>query len=186
MTKHLSENSPNWNNLGNRRHFLKYLAGSAIASVTLGYLRPPSAQGHEGHPHDLATAMTPACSSTSRAQVALDQKGQPIQVKALLSRAKPGGRIPVKGLPNQATAYLVINEQAQNAAYAIKPVCPHRGCAVDWRPQQNRFFCPCHDSEFDAKGRVLKGPAKTALPVVTVAISGNQVRLADCQPTVSR
>lgn len=185
MKKHLSENSLNWTDLGNRRHFLKYLAGSAIASVTLGYLRPQVAQGHEG-PHGLVTASNSPCSSTSRSQVALDQKGQPIQAKALLSRAKPGSRIPVKGLPNQATAYLVINEQAQIAAYAIKPVCPHRGCAVDWRPQQNRFFCPCHDSEFDAKGRVLKGPAKAALPVVTVAVSGNQVRLADCQPTVSR
>nr|WP_290227084.1 Rieske 2Fe-2S domain-containing protein [Trichocoleus desertorum] len=186
MKSRASQNSQDWTELGNRRHFLKYLAGSAIASVTLGYLRPPVAQGHEGHQHDSTTAMTPACASTSRSQVALDRKGQPIQVKSLLSSAKPGSRVPVKGLPKQATAYLVINEQAQIAVYAIKPICPHKGCVVDWQPQQNRFFCPCHDSEFDAKGRVLKGPAKTALPLVTVAISGNQVRLADCQPATSR
>jgi menaquinol-cytochrome c reductase iron-sulfur subunit len=30
--------------------------------------------------------------------------------------------------------------------------CPHAGCAVDYRAQQNDYFCPCHTSAFNLDG----------------------------------
>jgi cytochrome b6-f complex iron-sulfur subunit len=45
---------------------------------------------------------------------------------------------------------------------ALSSVCPHLGCRVHWEPHNNRFFCPCHNGEFDAEGRPTGGPPKTA------------------------
>ncbi|MFQ5732182.1 MAG: ubiquinol-cytochrome c reductase iron-sulfur subunit [Planctomycetaceae bacterium] len=36
---------------------------------------------------------------------------------------------------------------------ALSSVCPHLGCAVGYRQSDSDFFCPCHQSAFDLKGR---------------------------------
>ncbi len=45
---------------------------------------------------------------------------------------------------------------------ALSSVCPHLGCAVHWEGQNDRFFCPCHNGAFDAKGNATEGPPATA------------------------
>lgn len=30
--------------------------------------------------------------------------------------------------------------------------CPHLGCKVNWIPERNEYFCPCHNSAFDVSG----------------------------------
>lgn len=45
---------------------------------------------------------------------------------------------------------------------ALSSVCPHLGCAVHWEPQNDRFFCPCHNGAFDARGMATEGPPATA------------------------
>lgn len=35
---------------------------------------------------------------------------------------------------------------------AIYRRCPHLGCTVNWVPDQDRFYCPCHASSFDMYG----------------------------------
>ena len=45
--------------------------------------------------------------------------------------------------------------------YALSLVCTHLGCTVTVNP--GRLSCPCHGSEFDRQGRVLKGPADRSL-----------------------
>jgi glycine/D-amino acid oxidase-like deaminating enzyme/nitrite reductase/ring-hydroxylating ferredoxin subunit len=47
-------------------------------------------------------------------------------------------------------------------------VCPHLGCVVHWNPAARTFDCPCHGSRFDARGRVINGPANRDLERVTV------------------
>jgi len=41
---------------------------------------------------------------------------------------------------------------------ALSSTCPHLGCSVQWEAQNNRFFCPCHNGEFDASGKGYAGP----------------------------
>jgi cytochrome b6-f complex iron-sulfur subunit len=41
--------------------------------------------------------------------------------------------------------------------------CTHLGCRFKWNPDKKLFECPCHLSEFDVNGRVLKGPATRSL-----------------------
>ncbi len=42
-------------------------------------------------------------------------------------------------------------------------VCPHLRGIVSWNGVEQTWDCPCHGSRFDARGRVLNGPASTDL-----------------------
>ena len=64
-----------------------------------------------------------------------------------------------------------ITRQAQNGGstdfIALSSTCPHLGCQVQWEPQHERYFCPCHNGTFDAAGVGTGGPpgdAGQALP----------------------
>lgn len=45
---------------------------------------------------------------------------------------------------------------------ALSSVCPHLGCQVHWEPQNERFFCPCHNGAFNASGEATEGPPAEA------------------------
>jgi menaquinol-cytochrome c reductase iron-sulfur subunit len=42
-------------------------------------------------------------------------------------------------------------------------VCTHLGCRVRWIPEQDGFFCPCHNGVFSKDGNVVSGPPPRAL-----------------------
>lgn len=63
-------------------------------------------------------------------------------------------------------AQVVIARQGKGTSaddfIALSSVCPHLGCAVHWEPQNDRFFCPCHNGVFDPKGKATEGPPAKA------------------------
>ncbi len=58
---------------------------------------------------------------------------------------------------------------------ALHRRCTHLGCSVPWRPDEERFACPCHASVFDIRGAVLNSPAPRPLDLFAVAIRNGQV-----------
>ncbi len=56
-------------------------------------------------------------------------------------------------------------------------ICTHLGCVPlgnkpsDPRGEYGGWFCPCHGSQYDASGRVRRGPAPTNLPVPPFAFT---------------
>jgi Rieske Fe-S protein len=55
----------------------------------------------------------------------------------------------------------------------LSSICPHEGCNVAWNNQSSQFFCPCHDSYFNADGERISGPARRGLdPLETHAENG--------------
>lgn len=54
-------------------------------------------------------------------------------------------------------------------AYSL--VCTHLGCTVE--EDGENFICPCHGSQFDQDGSLLKGPATKDLEELTVIESAN-------------
>jgi len=55
-------------------------------------------------------------------------------------------------------------------------VCPHLGCFVDYRPEQQDYFCPCHDSNFALDGSLKKGVSPRGMDTLEVEIrKGSQV-----------
>ncbi len=45
---------------------------------------------------------------------------------------------------------------------ALSNICPHLGCQVHWEPQNQRYFCPCHNGAFDKEGMAIAGPPASA------------------------
>ena len=55
--------------------------------------------------------------------------------------------------------YLVVEKDKTLATYGINAVCTHLGCVVPWNQAENKFICPCHGSQYNEQGRVVRGPA---------------------------
>lgn len=60
----------------------------------------------------------------------------------------------------------VYNDKGKIRAFSA--VCPHMGCEVQWSDTENTWDCPCHDSKFEADGRLKKGPAKRGLDKIDI------------------
>ena len=48
----------------------------------------------------------------------------------------------------------------------LSPLCPHRGCVVQWNESEGVWDCPCHASRFAADGALVRGPATQGLKKV--------------------
>lgn len=46
----------------------------------------------------------------------------------------------------------------------VSAICQHLKCKVEFYPEQARFICPCHGSQYDINGHKVKGPTKRDLP----------------------
>ncbi|KAF6002300.1 Cytochrome b6-f complex iron-sulfur subunit 1, chloroplastic [Cyanidiococcus yangmingshanensis] len=94
--------------------------------------------------------------------VAKDALGTPIKKETYLQTHQPGSRDLVQGLNGEPT-YLVVNNSGELESYALNAVCTHLGCVVPWNAAQNKFICPCHGSQYDRTGKVVRGPAPLSL-----------------------
>lgn len=168
-----------------RRQFLKYMVFGTAGTVALGWIFPQRSMGHERR--DSSTPCTSdrnseACQNYLRGVKATDSSGNHIQESVLLASAVPGRPVLVKGLSRPT--YLVINQGPKLAEYAIDPSCPHHKCTVEWKTDRNQFVCPCHGAQFDAQGKVLKGPTRRNLALITVVVQDDDILLIDRKPTV--
>jgi Rieske Fe-S protein len=72
--------------------------------------------------------------------------------------AKVGGL----ALVRSSAGDVLVARTADAAFTALASVCTHESCAIT-AYSGSAFVCPCHGSQFDAAGKVLVGPARTAL-----------------------
>ena len=59
----------------------------------------------------------------------------------------------------------------------LSAVCPHEGCEVSWRDDENVFSCPCHDSNFAADGSRIYGPARRGLDPLPSRITDGKLQV---------
>jgi quinol---cytochrome c reductase iron-sulfur subunit, bacillus type len=57
-----------------------------------------------------------------------------------------------------------------NNTEVLSAVCPHLGCEVPWNPQEGKFMCPCHGSQFAPDGSLLQGPALRGMDTLPVKV----------------
>jgi phenylpropionate dioxygenase-like ring-hydroxylating dioxygenase large terminal subunit len=53
----------------------------------------------------------------------------------------------------------VVESDRTLATFAINAVCTHLGCVVPFNQAEKKFICPCHGSQYNDQGRVVRGPA---------------------------
>jgi cytochrome b6-f complex iron-sulfur subunit len=74
----------------------------------------------------------------------------------------PGSRTVLPEIP----AILIHTE---SGFFALSLVCTHLGCTLDL--DADGFACPCHNSRFDADGKVTHGPATKYLQSLRVEVT---------------
>lgn len=72
--------------------------------------------------------------------------------------------------------FIVINKNKPTTALSAK--CTHLGCTIN-KAENGRLLCPCHGSEFDLEGKVIKGPAYKNLEIIPVKMNedGTQIEI---------
>jgi Rieske Fe-S protein len=83
--------------------------------------------------------------------------------------------LPVGSVQVMSSAPAILARDAQGV-YAMTATCTHAGCDVGVQASAPApLRCPCHGSEFDANGGVVRGPARGSLAHFAVEIdaSGN-------------
>merc|ERR1711972_207166 len=62
--------------------------------------------------------------------------------------------------------------------FALSAVCTHLGCVVPWVRSSNKFICPCHGSQYDENGKVVRGPAPLSLALAHTSIQDGNVAVS--------
>jgi len=88
----------------------------------------------------------------------------------------------VQGLKGDPT-YLVVTEDRTLSEYGLNAICTHLGCVVPWNAGENKFICPCHGSQYNAEGKVVRGPAPLSLALTHVNVQDDAVLVSQWTET---
>ena len=88
---------------------------------------------------------------------------------------RPGGtaRLRVGGTDTQI--YVLAMDDGTYSA--VSPICTHQGCTVEFAP--DRLSCPCHGSEYDRTGAVLRGPTRAPLDRFVTRLTADNVLIIE-------
>lgn len=142
-----------------RRQFMNLLTFGTITGTALGALYPV-----------VKYFIPPAAGGVGGGAIAKDALGNDIFASAYLENHIAGDRSLAQGLKGDPT-YIVINDDKSFADYGINAICTHLGCVVPWNVAENKFMCPCHGSQYNNTGRVVRGPAPKSLALVHAAVT---------------
>jgi cytochrome b6-f complex iron-sulfur subunit len=116
----------------------------------------------------------PSSGGASGGVIAKDALGTDVLASEFLASHNAGDRVLVQGLKGDAT-YVVVNEDKDIANYGINAVCTHLGCVVPWNAAENKFKCPCHGSQYDPTGKVVRGPAPLSLALAHATVEDDKI-----------
>ena len=131
------------NQTQSRRDFLK-MCGQGLAGITvIGFIAPII--------NSCSSSPTDPGSSVAAFNITVDVSSLASDNTAVRTATPDGHSLLV--VRQNATTYIT-----------ILLVCTHEGCGGnDMKLSGSTIVCSCHDSHFDMKGNVTKGPATTSL-----------------------
>ena len=104
-----------------------------------------------------------------------DQEGNPITLESWVKSHKENDRELVQGLKGEP--YYLISTADNIKDFALLSVCTHLGCVVPWSKSNNKFCCPCHGSQYDENGKVVRGPAPLSLALAHTTTQDGKLAL---------
>jgi cytochrome b6-f complex iron-sulfur subunit len=149
-----------------RRQFMNLLTFGTVGGVAAGALFPV-----------VKYFIPPSSGSAGGGVTAKDALGNDIVVSEYVKTHLPGDRSLAQGLKGDPT-YLVVKEDSSLENYGINAICTHLGCVVPWNAAENKFMCPCHGSQYDATGKVVRGPAPLSLALAHADVADDKVTLS--------
>jgi Rieske Fe-S protein len=98
---------------------------------------------------------------------------------AFSALATVGGSVTVDksaaaGLPENG---VIIVRTEESAAVVLDRTCTHAGCKVGELESSGVTSCPCHGSQFDSTGAVVRGPASRALKKYEATVKGDVIEI---------
>jgi len=154
-----------------RRQFMSLLTAGSAGVVVLGALYP------------IVNYFIPPKKGGSGGGVsAKDSLGNDIKASEFLATHQAGDRVLAQGLKGDPT-YIVVTDNKEIASYGLNAVCTHLGCVVPWNVAENKFICPCHGSQYDTTGKVVRGPAPLSLALVHTTVNDDIVQFMPWQET---
>jgi len=69
-------------------------------------------------------------------------------------------------------------KKADNTTHALKGVCTHMECNIMYKPEDRKFYCPCHQGWFDEDGKNIAGPPPKPLEFFDYFIEGEKLVVA--------
>lgn len=154
-----------------RRQFMNLLAFGTVTGTALGALYPV-----------VKYFIPPSSGGGSGGVTAKDALGNDISVSKFLEGKNPSDRALAQGLKGDPT-YIVVESKEAIADYGINAVCTHLGCVVPWNGSENKFMCPCHGSQYDNTGKVVRGPAPRSLALVHASVQDDKISLTQWTET---
>ncbi|HEY9809402.1 MAG TPA: cytochrome b6-f complex iron-sulfur subunit [Halomicronema sp.] len=146
-----------------RRQFMNLLMFGSLTGTALGALYPV-----------VKYFIPPSSGGSGGGVTAKDALGNDISLSQFLETHNTGERVLAQGLKGDPT-YIVVESSSAIANYGINAVCTHLGCVVPWNASENKFMCPCHGSQYDSTGKVVRGPAPLSLALVHANVSDDKV-----------
>ena len=70
----------------------------------------------------------------------------------------------------------LVARTGQSSFTALTAICTHQGCTITGYENQT-YVCPCHGSQYDTSGRVLQGPAPSALRQYSNQFNNNELAI---------
>jgi cytochrome b6-f complex iron-sulfur subunit len=108
--------------------------------------------------------------------LAKDALGNDIVLSEYLTSHLAGDRSLAQGIKGDPT-YIVVKEDQSIENYGINAICTHLGCVVPWNAAENKFMCPCHGSQYDATGKVVRGPAPLSLALAHAEVVDDKISM---------
>ena len=137
-----------------RRSFVTTIAGLAVLvgfGVALGSVKIPSP----------SASSSPASSAKAASSLSAITNTNNMQIGSPVYFDYPSG------YPN------VLFKRSDGSLAAYSMLCTHVCCEVTYESSASEFYCPCHGSVFDYAGRVIRGPAGSPLPSITLTVDSS-------------
>ncbi len=148
-----------------RRQFMNLLTFGTVTGVALGALYPV-----------VKFFIPVSAGGAGGGTIGKDELGNNVSVAKFLDSHNVGDRTLVQGLKGDPT-YIVVESKEAIADYGINAICTHLGCVVPWNIAENKFKCPCHGSQYDATGKVVRGPAPLSLALAHTKVNDDTIVL---------
>jgi arsenite oxidase small subunit len=111
----------------------------------------------------IPASAAPAAQSTTTTQTG-STKGSIANINSLAAGTPVYFDYPSAGYPN------MLMKNSDGSLTALSMLCTHVCCQCSYDASAKIFYCPCHGSEFDSSGKVIRGPASADLPTISLRI----------------